>query len=65
MLDGTGKSITICAPVECKGIVGSDDRWVVAYHVNIFLCEDMSSRVRNKRTMSTLRNTYWRKLFHM
>lgn len=53
VLDGAGKSITICAPVECKGIVVSDDRWVVPYHVNIFLWEDISSRFRNKRTIST------------
>ncbi|KAG0576037.1 hypothetical protein KC19_5G050100 [Ceratodon purpureus] len=26
VLDGAGKTVTICAPVECKGIVGSDDR---------------------------------------
>ncbi|CAK9277916.1 unnamed protein product [Sphagnum jensenii] len=26
VLDGAGKGITLCAPVECKGIVGSDDR---------------------------------------
>jgi protein TIF31 len=26
VLDGAGKAITLCAPVECKGIVGSDDR---------------------------------------
>lgn len=26
VLDGAGKEVTLCAPVECKGIVGSDDR---------------------------------------
>ncbi|KAH9555476.1 hypothetical protein CY35_08G115300 [Sphagnum magellanicum] len=26
VLDAAGKGITLCAPVECKGIVGSDDR---------------------------------------
>lgn len=29
VLDGSGKAVTMCAPVECKGIVGSDDRYVV------------------------------------
>lgn len=31
VLDGSGKAVTMCAPVECKGIVGSDDRYVVLY----------------------------------
>ena len=30
VLDGAEKIVTLCAPVECKGIVGSDDRYVVA-----------------------------------
>ena len=29
MLDGAEKTVTLCAPVECKGIVGSDDRYMV------------------------------------
>jgi protein TIF31 len=27
VLDGSGNLIKIAAPVECKGIVGSDDRF--------------------------------------
>lgn len=26
VIDGSGKKVKLCAPVECKGIVGSDDR---------------------------------------
>jgi protein TIF31 len=34
VLDAAGKGITLCAPVECKGIVGSDDRFV--FHLYVF-----------------------------
>jgi hypothetical protein len=27
VLDGSGDAFKLAAPVECKGIVGSDDRW--------------------------------------
>lgn len=31
VLDGSGNVFKLAAPVECKGIVGSDDRWLISW----------------------------------
>lgn len=41
MLDGVRKSVTLCAPMECKGIVGSDDKYVVLVY-SIFRTEEIN-----------------------
>lgn len=39
VFDGSGNAFKLAAPVECKGIVGSDDRSLLSlcYHVEEFL----------------------------